>query len=95
MRAYTLSILSKLTADDNPIVEKEIVQWVNKKLAAGGKSSSIKNFQDSSIASAIVVLDLIDSIKSGSINYSLVKSGGTPDVRRFLIQIWFLNQLII
>lgn len=81
MRAYTLSILSKLTAGDNPVVEKEIVQWVNKKLAAGGKESSIKNFQDSTIADAKVVIDLIDSIKAGSINYSLVKSGGTPEVR--------------
>lgn len=79
MRAYTLSILSKLTADDNPIVEKEIVQWVNKKLAGGGKESSIKNFQDSSISNAKVVLDLIDSIKPGSINYSLVKNEGNPE----------------
>ena len=34
MRAYTLSLLSKLASEDDgkPIVEKEIVAWVNDKV---------------------------------------------------------------
>lgn len=80
MRAYTLSILSQLAESGSPIVEKEIVQWVNNKLESAGKKSSIKSFQDSSIADAKVVIDLIDSIKPGAINYDLVKTGGTGEV---------------
>lgn len=79
MRAYTLSILSQLTESDSPIVEKEIVMWANKKLSDAGKSSKLRSFQDSSIADAKVVIDLIDSIKSGSINYDLVKSTGNKE----------------
>ncbi|ODM94621.1 Plastin-2 [Orchesella cincta] len=80
MRAYTLSILAKLTSNgDTPITEKEIVQWVNDKLASAGKTTSIRNFQDPSIQDAKVVLDLIDSIKPGIIDYSLVKSSGSAD----------------
>ncbi|CAL8074853.1 unnamed protein product [Orchesella dallaii] len=80
MRAYTLSILAKLTSNgDTPITEKEIVQWVNDKLASSGKTTSIRNFQDPSIQDAKVVLDLIDSIKPGIIDYSLVKDTGSPD----------------
>lgn len=75
MRAYTLSVLSQLANTGNPIIEKEIVQWVNKKLASAGKTTSIKSFQDSSISNGKVVLDLIDAIKQGSINYDLVKDG--------------------
>jgi hypothetical protein len=45
MRAYTLSILAQLANSDNPMVEKEIVTWVNNKLNNAGKSSSIKSFQ--------------------------------------------------
>lgn len=45
MRAYTLSILTRLAHTGNPIVEKEIVDWVNNKLAAGQKTTSIRNFQ--------------------------------------------------
>lgn len=81
MRAYTLSILTKLAHTGNPIVEKEIVQWVNQKLASANKTTSIKSFQDSSIANAKVVIDLIDAIKPGTINYELVKDGGSDEVR--------------
>lgn len=75
MRAYTLSVLSQLAQSGNPIVEKEIIQWVNTKLQNANKTSSIRSFQDSSIADARVVIDLIDAIKPGAINYDLVKSG--------------------
>lgn len=83
MRAYTLTILSKLAHSGSPIVEKEIVQWANNKLSSAGKSSCIKSFQDSTIASGKQVIDLIDAIKPGSINYELVKDSGTPEVVNF------------
>ena len=45
MRAYTLSILTQLADTGSPIVEKEIIDWVNNKLAHGKKQTSIRNFQ--------------------------------------------------
>jgi len=81
MRAYTLSILSRLANTGNPIIEKEIVQWVNNKLSEAGKTSSLKNFNDSAIADGKIVIDLIDAIKAGSINYDLVRTSGTEEVR--------------
>jgi plastin-3 len=79
MRAYTLSILTKLARSGNPIVEKEIVQWVNKKLASADKKSSIHSFQDPTVSDAKVVIDLIDAIKPGSINYSQVHPATTTE----------------
>ncbi|GLH06734.1 Filamin-A [Gryllus bimaculatus] len=79
MRAYTLSILTQLANTGSPIVEKEIVTWVNTKLSQAGKKSSLKSFQDPSVADATVVIDLIDSIKPGTINYDLVKIGGSEE----------------
>ncbi|XP_059058302.1 plastin-2 isoform X1 [Achroia grisella] len=79
MRAYTLSVLTRLANTGNPIIEKEIVQWVNNKLQAAGKSSSIRSFQDEVLADGKVVIDLIDAIKPGSINYDLVLHGGTEE----------------
>ncbi|XP_077290091.1 plastin-2 fimbrin isoform X2 [Arctopsyche grandis] len=79
MRAYTLSILTRLANTGNPIIEKEIVQWVNTKLQSAGKTTSIKGFQDESITDGRVVLDLIDAIKPGTINYDLVQNGGTGE----------------
>ncbi|CAD7090111.1 unnamed protein product [Hermetia illucens] len=79
MRAYTLSILSRLANTGNPIIEKEITVWVNKKLAEAGKTTSLRNFQDPAIADGRIVIDLIDAIKQGSINYELVRNGGTEE----------------
>lgn len=81
MRAYTLSVLSQLVNTGSSTIEKEIVAWVNKKLQSAGKESSIKSFQDSSISNSKVVLDLIDSIKPGSINYELVVEPTDKEVR--------------
>lgn len=82
MRAYTLSVLSQLTGaqDGKPVVEKEIVDWANEKLVAAGKTTSIRNFQDKCITTAMPVIDLIDAIKPGSINYEQVLEPTTPEV---------------
>jgi plastin-3 len=74
MRAYTLTILSHCTASgENLASDREIIDWVNHKLSSSGKSSQIRNFQDSSISNAKVVIDLIDAIQPGTIAYDLVR----------------------
>lgn len=85
MRAYTLSVLSQLANTGNTTIEKEIVAWVNQKLSNAGKNTSIKSFQDSSIGNAKVVLDLIDAIKEGSINYELINEGEEYEVMKFIV----------
>jgi len=79
MRAYTLSVLTQLANSGNPMVEREIIDWVNNKLSTAGKTTNIRSFQDSSIANSQVVIDLIDAIKPGIINYDLVKRTGTDE----------------
>jgi len=72
MRSYTLNMLSSLGSSKQ--IESDIIAWVNKKLQAAGKNSKISGFQDSGISSGVPLIDLIDAIKPGSINYDLVKS---------------------
>jgi plastin-3 len=82
MRAYTLVMLSKLASSDgHPMVEKEIVAWVNEKLRNEGKKRQISSFNDPNISDAKVVIDLVDAIKKGSVNYSLVKDGVNEEER--------------
>ena len=38
MRAYTLSLLSKLNEDGTPIVESEIISWANNKVCVSLKN---------------------------------------------------------
>uniref|UniRef100_A0A7E4VXM6 Plastin-3 n=1 Tax=Panagrellus redivivus TaxID=6233 RepID=A0A7E4VXM6_PANRE len=77
MRAYTLAILARCTNNGSFATDKEIVAWSNQKLQTAGKTSQFKSFMDSTISSGIVVLDLIDAIKPGTIDYSLVHRGET------------------
>ena len=77
MRAYTLSVLQRLAGSDKPISDPEIVEWTNTTLREAGKSTSISGFKDSSIANSMPVIDLVDTIKPGSIKYELVNQGAS------------------
>ncbi|KAL0125085.1 hypothetical protein PUN28_004317 [Cardiocondyla obscurior] len=82
MRSYTLSILTSLAGTQgSTLVDKEIIHWVNSKLQAAGKTSVLKTFQDQALSDGKVVLDLIDAIKPGSVNYDLVKEGENDNDR--------------
>jgi hypothetical protein len=81
MRAYTLTVLAQCTqSGDRLATDRDIINWVNEKLESSGKQSRIKSFQDPSIADARPVLDLIDAIKPGTINYELVQHGNAEVV---------------
>lgn len=79
MRSYTLALLSKLTPDGKKIEDKDIIEWVNEKLQGAGKSSRITSFQDPSISSSLPVLDLVDVIKPGIVEYDMVSSASTDE----------------
>eukprot|EP00069_Balaena_mysticetus_P011216 bmy_21131T0 len=56
-----------------------IVNWVNETLKEAEKSSSISSFKDPKISTSLPVLDLIDAIQPGSINYDLLKTENLND----------------
>jgi len=48
-------------------------------LSAADKSTRINGFNDPRISDGIVVIDLVDACKPGSIDYDLVKSPSSDD----------------
>ena len=50
MRSYTLSLLSRLGQDQEPINEEQIVNWIR------SQGVIIKNFQDKSIRTSVPIL---------------------------------------
>ena len=48
-------------------------------LTEGGKSSQIKHFQDKTNKTALPIIDLIDAMKTGVIDYAVVKTGSKLD----------------
>lgn len=82
MRAYTLTILAQCTqsSEEKLATDKEIIAWANEKLRSSGKNGHIRSFQDPVIADGRVIIDLIDAIKPGTIDYELVKAGADAEV---------------
>uniref|UniRef100_A0A1A7WXA2 Plastin-3 n=1 Tax=Iconisemion striatum TaxID=60296 RepID=A0A1A7WXA2_9TELE len=78
MRRYTLNVLEDL-GDGEKANDDIIVRWVNKTLAQAGKSTKISSFKDKEISSSLAVLELIDAIQPGSVNFELVKTGGLSE----------------
>ncbi|XP_040566376.1 fimbrin isoform X2 [Lepeophtheirus salmonis] len=80
MRKYTLSLLAKLSPDGKPMAESQILSWANQKLAESDKNVVIYSFQDSSIKTALPIIHLIDALRPGTIDYSIVKSANSLDL---------------
>ncbi|KAJ4929775.1 hypothetical protein JOQ06_018796 [Pogonophryne albipinna] len=78
MRRYTLNVLEGL-GDGQKVNDNIIVQWVNSTLAEAGKSTKISSFKDKEISSSLAVVELIDAIQPGSINYDLLKTGSLSE----------------
>ncbi|XP_061090281.1 plastin-3 isoform X1 [Conger conger] len=78
MRRYTLNVLEDL-GDGEKANDDVIVNWVNKVLAVAGKQSKISSFKDKEISTSLPVLDLIDAIQPGCVNYELVKTSQSDE----------------
>lgn len=70
MRAYTLSILTKLSKDGSRIQDEEIIQWANSILSA--KGLKISGWKDDSIKNSVPVAHIIESIRNGTIQFDLL-----------------------
>ena len=76
MRHYTLKLLKK---DGRIMKDNEIIKWCNDKLEEKSKTSKFTGFKDSSLSDSRAVIDLIDAIQPGHINYDLVTAGANDD----------------
>jgi len=71
--SYTTKVLTDLGSNGTgQIRDIEIQNWVNQTLASKEKSSKISSFKDSTISSSMAIIDLIDALVPGSIDYSVV-----------------------
>jgi len=75
MRSYVLGILEKLSGDGSRIQDAEIIKWANEKLSANGKHGTFHSFKDPGLSSGIILADLIDTIRPGSIDFNVIARG--------------------
>lgn len=80
MRANVTATLQGLGKSGKSVSDMEILQWANGRVKAGGKSSlQLRSLRDPSLSNARFLLDLLDTMRPGIVDYSLVTSGSTED----------------
>jgi len=79
MRKNVVQTLASLSKNGREVSDTDIVKWANDTVKAGGKKSSMRSFKDPSIKTAVFWLDLLDCIKPGYVDYSLVQTGTSDD----------------
>lgn len=79
MRLSINQTLASLSKNGKGVTDMEMVQWANNKVKAGGKSSVMKSFKDSSLSNAVFFLDLLHAIKPGYVDYNLVNDPARTD----------------
>lgn len=79
MRHHVISILKSLSDDGKPIEEKQMIAWANEKVKSAGKTSTMKNFGDSSLKTGQFFIDLCFAIREKSVNYDYVTAGANAD----------------
>lgn len=75
MRRNIVNTLSALSQNNKLLSDSDMISWANKQVAKGGKNSSIRSFKDSSISSAVYLLDVLNGLKPGYVDYNLVHQG--------------------
>ena len=76
MRANIVATLKSLgTKTGKDITDQDILRWANSMSQKGGKTSQVRSFKDSSLSSGVFLLDVINGLKPGYVDYELVTPG--------------------
>jgi plastin-1 len=71
MRHHVLTVL-KLVGGGAPVSEQQMIKWSNDVVASSGKGSRMANFKDPALKTSQFFLELIDAIRKGFVDWSLV-----------------------
>lgn len=81
MRRNIIETLKSLSHGGKEVTDTDILKWAQEQVRKGGKSSTIRSFKDSSLATGIFLLDVLNGLKPGYVDYDLVTPGRTEEER--------------
>ncbi|KAI5809483.1 calponin homology domain-containing protein [Pyronema omphalodes] len=61
------------------VTDQYMLKWANEMAKKGGKNTSIKSFKDQSLGTGVFLLDVLNGMKSGYVDYALVNDGRTEE----------------
>lgn len=81
MRANISKTLAGLSKSDQEVSDVEMLKWANDRVQRAGKPT-IRSFRDPSLSSAKFLLDLLETLRPGIVDASLVTEGRTEEESR-------------
>lgn len=82
MRISITQTLATLSRGGKAVTDQDMVKWANDTVKKGGKSSTMRSFKDPSLSNAVFFLDLLNGVKPGIVDYSLVSSSNSDEDKR-------------
>jgi len=80
MRHHVLTVLKEV-GGGAPVSEDAMIEWSNNLVKSSGKQSHMANFKDPTLKDSIFFLDLLDSIRPGCVDQSvIVRSSNDQDL---------------
>lgn len=81
MRKNIIATLHSLSKGGRELSDTDIIKWAQEQARKGGKSSTARSFKDPSLATGIFLLDVLNGLKPGYVDYDLVTPGRTDEER--------------
>ncbi|KAJ3236458.1 hypothetical protein HDU81_010753 [Chytriomyces hyalinus] len=76
MREHVIQTLKSLSKTGREITEVDIINWANTTVQTRAqKNTSISQFKDSQLSTGVYLLDLLNGIKKGVVDYTMVTPG--------------------
>lgn len=75
MRENIIHTLQSLTKGGRAVTDQDMVRWANEMVQRGGKQSRMQSFRDPSLRTGLFFLDVLNGLKPGYVDYSLVTPG--------------------
>lgn len=81
MRRNITTTMKNLSSSGRDMSDSQILKWAQEQVIKGGKSTSIRSFKDPSLSNAHFLLDVLNGIAPGYVNYDLVTPGKSEEER--------------
>ncbi|KAK5961487.1 fimbrin PWA37_001348 [Arxiozyma heterogenica] len=81
MRRNITTTMQNLSSSGRDMSDSQILKWAQEQVVKGSKSTTIRSFKDPSLANAHFLLDVLNGIAPGYVNYDLVTPGKTEEER--------------
>lgn len=82
MRLSISRTMASLKNNGQSVSDQEMLRWANGVVEKGGKNHTARSFRDANVANATFFLDVLNGMRPGIVDYSLVTPGATEEDRR-------------